>query len=164
MAQKVAQKVTPEEILRECQKHDTACHRAVWAYIAAILDPCGLGGPPKMSSAERLHYMKFLHKYGRPQCDASRLIRRAAERLGLRLGDDIIERAAKYARILRATGTTWRVAAAAGLVAAAREAGIYVPVADAAFVMRCTETAVREALRRLRLEPVLQRINAASEP
>ena len=149
----MAQKITPGEILRECQKHDTACYRAAWAYIAALLDPCGLGGPLKMSSAERLHYMKFLQKYGRPECDASRLIRHAAERLGLRLGDDIIERAAKYAKLLRARGATWRVAAAAGIVAAAREAGIYIPVADAALVLRCTETAVREALRRLRPEP-----------
>jgi hypothetical protein len=98
-----------------------------------------------MTRAERLHYMAFARRHGRPECDVEGLVKRAAETLGLPAGG-IVERAAGYARILRARGATWRVAAAAGLIAAAREAGAYIPVRAAAAALRCSETAVRAAL------------------
>jgi transcription initiation factor TFIIIB Brf1 subunit/transcription initiation factor TFIIB len=108
----------------------------------------------RATRAEREYFLELARRFGLPRCDVAALVRHAAERLGLR--PDVVGRAAEYARILRASGTTYRVAAAAGLIAAALEAGIYVPARCVAQVLRCTEAAAREALRRLRFALALR--------
>jgi len=154
------QKVQAVEALAgDCPQHDAACRRAAWLYLVTLMDPCGLASRPRITRAEREHYARLVRKFGRPECDLAALIRRAAGRLkilALLPGGDVIERAASYARILRASGTTYRVAAAAGLVAAARETGTRVILRDAALAFRCTEPAVRAALRRLRFIQALR--------
>jgi hypothetical protein len=124
-----------------------------------VADPCGVGlRAVRMMRAERDYLSAFIAKFGPPpRCDLAQLVRQAAAALRAGIDGAALERAVQYARILRAAGTTYRVAAAARIAAAALEAGLRVSIAGVAATLNCTEVAVREALRRLRFAMALRR-------